>query len=60
MLYLLGQGFNAHVCSFLTAPWQGVPPWLGTGFEQLRESISVPLPQVTLQGVNINQLDHPP
>ena len=59
-IYLLGQGFFVHACSFCEAPVQGVPPCLGAGFVQVRERISTPLPQVTLQGVDTDQLDQPP
>ena len=60
LMYLLGQGFFLHACSFRPAPGQDLPPCLGAGFVQVRERISTPLPQVTLQGVNTDQLDQPP
>ena len=59
-MYLLGQGFFVHACSFRPDPGQDLPPCLGAGFVQVRERISTPLPQVTLQGVNTDQLDQPP
>ena len=49
-----------HACCFRGAPVQCVPPCLGAGFVQVRERISTPLPQVTLQGVDTDQLDQPP
>ena len=49
-----------QTCCFCAAPGQDLPPCLGAGFVQVRERVSTPLPQVTLQGFDTDQLDHPP
>ena len=59
-LNLLGQAFFVQACCFRAAPRQDIPPCLGAGFVQVRERISIPLPQVTLHGVDTAQLDQPP
>jgi len=46
--------------SFRPAPEQDLPPCLGAEFVQVRERISIPLPQVTLHGFDTDQLDQPP
>ena len=56
-MYLLGQGFFLHAWFFRPAPEQDLPPCLGAGFVQVRERISTPLPQVTLQGVNTTAIN---
>ena len=57
---LPGQEILEQGCFFFASPGQGFPPCLGVGFVQDRETNSTPLPQVTLHGIDIDQLDHPP
>jgi len=57
---LLGQGFVRHGWPFRAGPWQGLPPYFGTGLVQVRASTVIPVPQDTLHGVKTNQLDQPP
>ena len=59
-IYSLGQGFFVQARCIWAAPGHDFPPCLGAGFVQVRERNSTPLPQVTLQGVDTDQLDQPP
>ena len=55
-----GQDWLLQTCFCPDAPWQLLPPYLGTGFVQLLERSWDPVPQDLLQEVQLLQIDHPP
>ena len=54
------QDWLLQTCFCPDAPRQLLPPYLGTGFVQLLERSSDPVPQDLLQEVQLLQIDHPP
>ena len=49
-----------HDSVMTDAPWQGWPPFWGAGFVQVRMRWMVPVPQVTLQGLESLNSVYPP